>query len=39
MEIIQFTTSETFNAIFTIYTHITILVAPLFAAFGLMSHR
>ncbi len=36
MEIIDFTTSISFNAIFTIYTHLTILTAPLFAMLALL---
>ncbi len=35
MEIIEFTSSNAFNAIFTIYVHLTVLTAPLFASLGL----
>lgn len=35
MEIIQFTNSMSFNAVFTIYTYLTVLTAPLFVVLAL----
>ena len=35
MEIIDFTSDVTFNAIFTIYVYLTVLTAPLFAMLAL----
>ena len=35
MEILEFTNSTAFNAIFTIYTYMTVLTAPLFAMLAL----
>lgn len=37
MEIMQFANADSFNAIFTIYVNVTIITAPLFAGFALMS--
>ncbi len=37
MEIIDFTNSVSFNAIFTIYMYLTTLTAPLFASLALFS--
>lgn len=39
MEIYQFVTSDTFNAIFTIYVNLTVLVIPFFAIFGLFGNK
>lgn len=36
MEVLEFTNSNAFNAVFTIYVHITILLTPMFAAFALL---
>jgi len=35
MEIVDWTTSVSFNAIFTMYMYLTVLTAPLFASLGL----
>ena len=35
MEILDFTSDVTFNAIFTIYVYMTVLLAPLFAVLAL----
>lgn len=35
MEVLEFTNSVSFNVVFTIYVHLTILLAPLFAVFSL----
>lgn len=36
MEIIQFTSSDSFNAIFSIYMNLTILIAPLLVAISFL---
>ena len=39
MEILQFTSSEPFNSVFTIYVHMTAMVAPLLATIGLFGGK
>lgn len=37
MEIMEFTNDITFNAIFTIYVHLAVMIAPIAAIFGLFT--
>ncbi len=37
MEIMEFTNDVTFNAIFTIYVYLAVMIAPVAAIFGLFT--
>ena len=39
MTIMDFSTDITFNAIFSIYVYLAVMIAPIFAAFGLFTDK